>query len=137
MQAIRRADTRLELRLRSLLHQSGLRYRKDFRVELPSGTLVRPDIVFTRRRIAVFVDSCFWHSCPVHGRQPAVHEWYWRPKLARTVERDRAADRALAQAGWTVIRVWEHDDLAEAAGRIARVVRARMCGAGAARSAQL
>ncbi len=125
MQAIRRADTKPEVRLRSLLHQAGLRYRKDFRIDLPCGTRVRPDIVFSRRRIAVFVDSCFWHCCPVHGRQPAAHEWYWRPKLARNVERDRAADRALAQADWTVVRVWEHEDPAEAAARIIRMVHAR------------
>jgi DNA mismatch endonuclease, patch repair protein len=61
---------------------------------------VRPDVVFTRVKVAVFVDSCFWHSCPEHGRRPTANEWYWEPKLRRTVERDRQADAALEAAGW-------------------------------------
>ena len=81
-QAIRRADTGPELRLRSLLHARGLRFRKDYRLLLPEGTKPRPDIVFTRAKVAVFYDSCFWHACPQHGRQPDVNNWYWAPKLS-------------------------------------------------------
>jgi DNA mismatch endonuclease (patch repair protein) len=69
---------------------------------------VRPDIVFTACKIAVFVDGCFWHCCPQHGRQPRVNSGYWSPKLQRNVERDRAADAALRSDGWTVVRIWEH-----------------------------
>jgi DNA mismatch endonuclease (patch repair protein) len=69
---------------------------------------VRPDLVFTKTRLAVFVDGCFWHVCPQHGRQPTHNEWYWTPKLRRNVERDRRADAALVAAGWRVVRVWEH-----------------------------
>lgn len=108
MQANRRRDTKPELALRSALHRAGLRYRRDLRLDLPGGR-VRPDIVFTRRKVAVFVDGCFWHSCPIHGSRPAVYQSYWSPKLARNVERD-ARDTALLQnAGWIVIRIWEHE----------------------------
>lgn len=69
---------------------------------------MRPDVVFTRSRVAVFVDGCFWHACPEHGRVPTNNDWYWAPKLLRNVERDRQADAALGDAGWIVVRVWEH-----------------------------
>ena len=108
MRANRRMDTKPELALRSALHRRGYRFRKDYRLDLDAGARVRPDIAFTARRVAVFVDGCFWHACPEHGRNPAVNEWYWAPKLRRTVERDRAADAALAAAGWRVVRIWEH-----------------------------
>jgi DNA mismatch endonuclease (patch repair protein) len=111
MAAIRRRDTKPELALRRALHGRGYRYRKDLRLDLDSGARVRPDIVFTARRVAVFVDGCFWHCCPDHGSKPAVNTGYWNPKLLRNVERDRAADAALAAAGWEVVRVWEHEPL--------------------------
>ena len=110
MRANRRADTKPELALRKALHGRGLRYRKDYRIDL-AGARVRPDIAFTARRVAVFVDGCFWHACPEHGTKPAANTWYWEPKLARNVQRDRAADAALAEAGWRVVRVWEHATL--------------------------
>ncbi|HEY9242988.1 MAG TPA: very short patch repair endonuclease [Streptosporangiaceae bacterium] len=121
MRAIRRTGTKPELALRSALHRQGYRFRKDYRLDLASGTRVRPDIAFTARRVAVFVDGCFWHVCPEHGRDPTVNEWYWAPKLRRNMERDRAADAALAAAGWQVVRVWEHEPLDAA---IAAVVAA-------------
>lgn len=117
LSAIRRTNTKPEVALRSLLHRRGRRFRKDYRLDLPEGR-VRPDLVFTRRRVAVFVDGCFWHACPEHGRQPTHNEWYWTPKLRRNVERDRAADAALASAGWRVVRIWEHVPLGEAADQI-------------------
>ena len=111
MRANRRKDTKPELALRRALHSQGYRYRKDYRLDLASGTRVRPDIAFTARKVAVFVDGCFWHGCPQHGSKPAVNVWYWEPKLRRNNERDRAADAALAAAGWAVVRVWEHEPL--------------------------
>lgn len=113
MAAIRRTGTKPEVALRSALHRLGYRFRKDYRFEV-EGIKVRPDIVFTARRVAVFVDGCFWHVCPKHGREPTRNEWYWSPKLRRNVERDRAADAALTAGGWTVIRIWEHVSLSEA-----------------------
>ena len=114
MRANRRTDTKPEMALRRALHKLGYRYRKDYRLVLDSGRPVRPDIAFTARRVAVFVDGCFWHACPQHGRRPAVNDWYWTPKLTRNVERDRANDDALVIAGWSVIRLWEHIPLDEA-----------------------
>jgi DNA mismatch endonuclease, patch repair protein len=111
MRANRRVDTKPELALRRALHGMGYRYRKDLRLDLDGGVRVRPDIVFTARRVAVFVDGCFWHCCPDHGSQPSANSWYWEPKLRRNVERDRAADAALGLAGWTVVRLWEHESL--------------------------
>ena len=113
MQANRRTDTKPEVQLRSALHRAGYRFRKDMRVDT-SELRVRPDIVFTRLRVAVFVDGCFWHVCPLHGREPTRNEWYWTPKLRRNVERDRQSDAALGAAGWSVVRVWEHEPLEEA-----------------------
>ena len=77
----------------------------------PAAKRVRPDIAFTARRVAVFVDGCFWHACPEHGGKPNNNVWYWEPKLRRNVERDRAADAALLAAGWDVVRVWEHETI--------------------------
>jgi DNA mismatch endonuclease (patch repair protein) len=119
MQANRRTNTKPEVRLRSALHTLGYRFRKDFVVRL-ADTRVRPDIVFTRRKVAVFVDGCFWHVCPEHGRQPTTNEWYWAPKLRRNMERDRKADDLLSGAGWTVVRIWEHESLESAVGLVTR-----------------
>lgn len=119
MQANRRANTKPEVRLRSALHALGYRFRKDFVVRV-DNTRVRPDIVFTRRKVAVFVDGCFWHVCPEHGRQPTTNEWYWAPKLRRNMERDRRADELLSGAGWIVIRVWEHESLESAVDLVRR-----------------
>lgn len=123
MQGNRRADTAPEVALRSALHRRGLRFRKDLRLDLAGGR-VRPDIVFTKSRVAVFVDGCFWHSCPEHGRAPATRTEYWGPKLAGNVARDRRQDSALLDAGWTVVRIWEHQGAEEAAERVAGAVRA-------------
>lgn len=122
MQANRRRDSAPELALRSALHGAGFRYRCDFRIDLPGGR-VRPDIVFTRRRVAVFVDGCFWHCCPEHGSKPSVNQSYWSPKLARNVERDARNTPWLTEAGWTVVRIWEHEDVASAMERVAAALR--------------
>jgi DNA mismatch endonuclease (patch repair protein) len=70
---------------------------------------IRPDIAFPTMRIAVFVDGCFWHMCPAHGTRPRTHGDYWGPKLTRNVARDREVDSVLADAGWHVVRLWEHE----------------------------
>jgi DNA mismatch endonuclease (patch repair protein) len=71
------------------------------------------------------VDGCFWHACPEHGRNPAVNDWYWAPKLRRNVERDRAADESLAVSGWQVVRVWEHESLEAALAAVIGAVGPR------------
>jgi DNA mismatch endonuclease (patch repair protein) len=124
MRAARRRDTGPELALRRLLHQRGLRYRVDAPL---TGTRRRADVCFTSRRIAVFVDGCFWHSCPQHGTLPkANHEW-WADKLERNVTRDRDTDAVLSAASWRVVRVWEHEDMGLAADRIESLVRGTTC----------
>lgn len=125
MQANRRRDTKPELRLRSLLHALGLRYRCDYRIDLESGTRVRPDIVFTRRRVAVFIDGCFWHGCPEHGGQPKRNPDYWSLKLRGNRERDQRNTHALVSAGWVVLRFWEHEAPEAAARQIELAVRNR------------
>ena len=119
MRAIRRTDTKPELALRQALHRMGYRFRKDYRLDLDGGARVRPDIAFTARKVAIFVDGCFWHACPEHGSRPSVNQGYWTPKLARNVARDRAADAALELAGWQVIRLWEHVPLGDAVAVVA------------------
>lgn len=121
MAAIRRVDTKPELALRSALHARGLRYRKDLRLDL--SVRVRPDIVFTRARVAVFVDGCFWHACPDHATRPASNAGFWTTKLARNVQRDREQDAALTDAGWTVVRAWEHEDPLRVADKVEGLVR--------------
>jgi len=122
MRANRRRDTGPEMALRRELHRRGLRYRVDY-APVP-GLRCRADIVFTRARMAVFVDGCFWHSCPVHRTHPAANRDWWREKLDRNVERDRRNDRELGAAGWHVERVWEHELAATAADRIERALLA-------------
>lgn len=124
MAAIKRTDTKPELALRSELHRRGLRFRKDYRLDL-GGVRPRPDLVFTKARVAVFVDGCFWHQCPEHSKPPAQNTGYWSPKLARNVERDRLYDEALTAAGWTVVRLWEHVPITEAAQLVQDAVTAR------------
>jgi DNA mismatch endonuclease (patch repair protein) len=114
MRANRRTDTRPERSLRSHLQAQGLRFRKDHLIEVP-GLRVRADVVFTRRRVAVFVDGCFWHGCPDHGSLPKANPGYWGPKLERNVERDRLVNDRLLAGGWVVVRLWEHLPLNEAA----------------------
>ena len=110
-------DTRPETTLRSELHRRGLRFRKDHRVDLPQ-LRVRVDVAFTRQRVAVFVDGCFWHGCPDHGRTPTANRSYWEPKLARNALRDDQVNAALTADGWIVVRVWEHVTAHQAADAV-------------------
>ncbi|MGN0039706.1 MULTISPECIES: very short patch repair endonuclease [unclassified Rhodococcus (in: high G+C Gram-positive bacteria)] len=116
----RRRDTAPEVALRRELHRRGLRFYVD-RAPLP-GVRRRADLVFPRRRVAVYVDGCFWHRCPLHATDPKNNAEWWADKLAGNVERDRDTDSRLAAAGWTVIRVWEHEDPITAATRVAEAL---------------
>ena len=124
MRAIRRRDTTPELQIRSLLHRAGLRYRVDYRVGTRRSA-PRPDIAFTRAKVAVFIDGCFWHRCPEHSTMPKTNREFWAAKLQRNVEPDRENDRALDTMGWTVIRIWEHVPARAAADRVMRAVARR------------
>lgn len=121
MIANRSKDTIPERAVRSLLHARGLRYRTHLR---PEPTLRRTaDIVFTRSRIAVFIDGCFWHGCPEHFVMPKSNPDYWLPKLKGNQRRDRETTSALNDAGWMVLRFWEHERPADVADAIEQVVR--------------
>ena len=122
MRAIRRRDSRPELILRSLLHGMGLRYRVDYAIPM-EGRRPRADIAFTRKRVAVFVDGCFWHGCPEHGGSPKQNSGYWTAKIARNRERDAEQAERLTTLGWTVVRVWEHEDPVTVAERLRQMVR--------------
>ena len=123
MQRQTRRDTAPELELRKAVWRRGLRYRID--VAPIQGTRRRADLVFRPARVAVYVDGCFWHSCPVHATSPKANREWWAEKLAANVQRDRDSDIRLGEAGWLVIRVWEHEDMNEAAARVERAVRSR------------
>jgi DNA mismatch endonuclease, patch repair protein len=128
MQANRSRDTRPELAVRSAVHARGLRYRVAVR---PVRSVRRSaDLVFTRARVAVFLDGCFWHGCPEHYHPPATNAEYWVPKIAANAARDAETDRILADEGWLVLRFWEHTVAVEAATRIEDVVRARLAALG-------
>lgn len=122
----RSKDTEAEWSLRRLLHARGLRYRVD--AVLPGLPRRRADLLFPRQRVAVFVDGCFWHGCPDHKTAPKSNAAWWATKLARNVERDRETDAHLADLGWNVIRVWEHEDPELAADRVEAVVRSGRAG---------
>ncbi|GAA2026471.1 very short patch repair endonuclease [Pseudokineococcus marinus] len=122
MRANRRRDTRCEVALRRELHRLGLRFVVDV---TPAGTnrRRRVDVLLRGAGIAVLVDGCFWHSCPQHLHLPRANREWWRAKLASVVARDRDTDAGLAGAGWTVVRVWEHEPPALAAARVLAAVR--------------
>ncbi|MFD3464160.1 very short patch repair endonuclease [Nocardia fluminea] len=116
MRANRSRDTSPELQLRALLFEHGLRYRVSVR---PISELRRTaDIVFPRARVAVFVDGCFWHGCPDHYRPSTKNSEFWATKIDSNRLRDEDTNRALTEAGWTVIRCWEHEDPEVSAERV-------------------
>jgi DNA (cytosine-5)-methyltransferase 1 len=116
MQRVRRRDTPAERELRSALHRRGLRFRVDA-APLPSLRR-RADVVFKSSKVAVFVDGCFWHGCPLHCTWPQTNAHWWKIKIARNRRRDADTDQQLANAGWLVVRAWEHEDL----HRVAQVI---------------
>ena len=109
MRANRGRDTAPEVALRSALHARGLRFRKNVRIDLGDRRRVRPDIVFSRLRLAIFVDGCFWHGCREHRTLPVSNAAFWKQKIEATAGRDSQQAAWLRAAGWSVIRVWEHD----------------------------
>jgi DNA mismatch endonuclease (patch repair protein) len=123
MRANRRRDTGAELAIRRAVWMRGLRYRVDMRVlsEVPR----RADIVFIAERVAIFVDGCFWHMCPLHRSIPATNREFWVAKLTANRRRDSDTDRRLVADGWLPVRVWAHADPNDAAQMIAELLRTR------------
>ncbi|MEW1827776.1 very short patch repair endonuclease [Streptomyces sp. NPDC088196] len=123
MQAIRSRDTKPEWLIRRLVHAQGLRYRVSVR---PLPDLRRTaDLVFRPAKVAVFVDGCYWHGCPEHYVPPRTNSGYWSEKVVRNVKRDRDTDQRLSDAGWLVLRFWEHESSTACADKIAETVLAR------------
>lgn len=123
MASVRRFGTGVEVRVRKALWRRGLRYR----LHRPIGS-ARPDIVFVRARLAVFIDGCFWHGCPDHFKLPATNTKFWGEKIDRNRQRDAAQDRELREAGWLVLRYWGCQVKADAeaiADQIERAVHQR------------
>jgi len=119
MSRVKSKNSSAELALRCALHAAGVRYRLHRRIE---GVTV--DLAFVGPKVAVFVDGCFWHGCPKHATYPKSNKSYWLPKLAENKERDKRQSHRLRKAGWTVIRVWEHDCLPPAPRVVGRIVQA-------------
>jgi DNA mismatch endonuclease, patch repair protein len=120
MQRVKRTNTGPEIALRSALHRLGLRFRIHRR-DLPG----RPDIVFPGAKLVVFMDGCFWHGCPIHHVDPKANAVFWRKKVEENQARDDRNNLLLNTLGWEVIRVWEHEDVGEAAKKIATIVQQR------------
>ena len=126
MQGNRSRDTKPELAARSAIHAQGLRYRVGTR-PLP-GLRRTADVVFRRDKIAVFLDGCFWHGCFEHHTRPSTNSEYWLAKISGNIERDKDTNVRLEQAGWTVLRFWEHESpemVAEVVQQTVRASRAR------------
>lgn len=119
----RSRDTAPELAVRSAVHRLGLRYRVADRPL--SGQRLTADLVFRASRVAVFVDGCYWHGCPDHYKVPVTNTSYWAPKIKRNIERDGRVTGILEDAGWLVLRFWEHEDPDSCAAVVAEAVRAR------------
>ncbi|TKA09592.1 very short patch repair endonuclease [Actinacidiphila oryziradicis] len=123
MRANRGRDTKPEMLLRSQLHRMGLRYRVAVR---PLSQVRRTaDVVFTKAKVAVFVDGCYWHGCPEHHRPATKNAAFWSEKIAGNKSRDAETDQLLINAGWTVIRIWEHESPDAAAATVAAAVKSR------------
>ncbi|MHB0859599.1 MAG: very short patch repair endonuclease [Anaerolineae bacterium] len=122
MSRVKGKDTGIEQRVRSALHRRGLRFRKHL-TDLPG----KPDVVFTRAKVAVFVDGDFWHGYDFASWQDKVSD-FWKVKIGKSVERDEANNRKLGELGWTVIRIWQHEvkhDLDACVEQVVQAVRAR------------
>ena len=113
--------TKPEVALRSALHRRGLRFRSSLRLELV-GRWTKPDIVFTRSKVTIFLDGCFWHFCPQHGSIPRSNAELWIEKLQGNVERDRNTDMQLEALGWTVVRGWEHEPCEQIVERVVQAL---------------
>jgi DNA mismatch endonuclease, patch repair protein len=123
MKSVRQAHTNIEREVRSVLFRLGLRFRVN-RIVVP-GSRRRADVVFAKSRLAIFIDGCFWHSCPQHKTMPKTNTRWWRAKLAANVKRDRDSDRELRKYGWKVIRVWEHQCTDTVARRVLKALADR------------
>jgi DNA mismatch endonuclease (patch repair protein) len=124
MAATRGTNNRTDRLIRSSLYRQGLRFRIQRRL-LPGSTRT-VDIVFPRARLAVFIDGCFWHGCPVHGTQAKANRDWWRQKISQNQARDRDTNRRLRKLGWQVLRIWEHEGAERATHKILKTYQKRL-----------
>ncbi len=104
MSRIKGKDTLPEIQLRRLLREAGIRgYRIHY--DLPG----KPDVVFIKKKIAIFIDGCFWHKCPLHFKEPETRKEFWLKKIQENVKRDEIINKTLVEDGWKLIRIWEHE----------------------------
>lgn len=123
MVAQRRKDTAPEVALRRVLFADGFRYRVNYKV--PGSPRRTIDIAFPGRRVAVFIDGCFWHGCPEHSVAPKHNAAWWAKKLAANHDRDLNTTALLERQGWVVLRFWEHEELLVEATTVESVVTGR------------
>jgi DNA mismatch endonuclease (patch repair protein) len=123
MSATRGRDNLRELAVRSALHRHGFRFR--IHLKLLKGLQRTADIAFPSFKIAIFLDGCFWHGCPIHGTWPKNNAKWWRDKILANRERDHDTDRKLKANGWSVVRIWEHEDADVVVKRLVHLLKAR------------
>jgi DNA mismatch endonuclease (patch repair protein) len=123
MSTLKRRDNDAELAVRRLLHAAGYRYRVQYPV--PGAPRRTIDIAFTRARVAIFIDGCFWHGCAEHGTSPTSNRAWWSTKLLANQQRDADTTQHLERSGWRVLRYWEHEQPEAILGSIGRVLGTR------------
>jgi DNA mismatch endonuclease (patch repair protein) len=123
MRKVRQRGTKRELEIRSALHKIGMR----FRVQItPLEDLRRQaDIAFRREKIAIFIDGCFWHGCPIHRTLPKSNTEWWTEKLQANIRRDEDTNLRLREAGWLVLRFWEHEETTQIVQIVQRCLKER------------
>ncbi|USG67346.1 very short patch repair endonuclease [Brevibacillus ruminantium] len=104
MKAIRSTGSALENKVTKELWRRGFRFRKNVR-----KLMGNPDIAIQKHKIVIFLDSCFWHSCPIHGNMPTTNVGYWEKKLKRNMDRDIEVKEYYSNKGWKILRIWEHE----------------------------
>lgn len=104
MSKIKSKDSKIEIEFRKAIWKAGFRYRKH-----PKGYFGKPDLVLKKYKIAIFIDSCFWHGCKKHCRIPSTRKTYWITKIERNKKRDKEVNQHYRDIGWLVSRIWEHD----------------------------
>ena len=123
MEAAKPKGTLPEIKLQSALEQVGVLFEVDVK---PIDNLQRrADILIRDERIAIFVDGCFWHGCPIHGTQAKANAKFWADKINRNKERDLDTNRRLAEDGWTVLRIWEHEDPKQISNQVVELISIR------------
>jgi len=117
MRANTRTNTKPEIKYRSALHKSGYRFRKDYLIYLPERN-IHIDIAFPSIKLAVFIDGCYWHGCPLHYKVPKHNKSYWRKKILKNKRRDNEVNRILLNNKWKIVRIWEHERLEKCIGKL-------------------